>query len=312
MSHRWCRVGNSAFCYISCFPTGTRGAVRWWLRRPRGPLPRGPCASSTGYRGGVRWRFLLRPGWLALIAAVICFTIAAFTVLAPWQFRRAAERADRNAAIEQSISTSPRPLRDVLAPHTEPDQKAEWRPVRASGHYLPNAEMIVRLRSVQGEPAYEVVVPLRLDDGSNVLVDRGYLRPAEGVRLPSFPPVPGGEVSVTGRVRADEPDWQNGAVVEQDGHRQVYAVNSRTVTAATGVHLEPGYLQLLDGSPGVLSALPLPQLDPGPSFAYALQWIAFGTMAPLGLAYFAWREATEGQRQEQRPLNVAGQPHSVP
>jgi len=114
----------------------------------------------------MRWRFLLRPGWLALTAAVICFTIAAFTLLAPWQFRRAAERADRNTAIEHSFSTPPRPLRDVLAGHTEPDQATEWRPVQVSGHYLPSAEMVVRLRTVQGEPAYEVVVPMQLADGS--------------------------------------------------------------------------------------------------------------------------------------------------
>jgi cytochrome oxidase assembly protein ShyY1 len=245
---------------------------------------------------GVRWRFLLRPGWLALTAAVICFSIAAFTLLAPWQFRRAAERADRNTAIEHSFSTPPRPLREVLARHTEPNQATEWRPVQVSGHYLPSAEMVVRLRTVQGEPAYEVVVPLQLADGSNILVDRGYLRPDEEVRVPSYPPAPGGEVSVTGRLRADEPDPQSGAVVQRDGHRQVYAVSSRTVSAATGVQLEPGYLELMDGSPGVLSALPLPQLDPGPSFAYALQWLAFGTMAPLGLIYFAWREASERQR----------------
>jgi cytochrome oxidase assembly protein ShyY1 len=89
-------------------------------------------------------------------------------------------------------------------------------------------------------------------------------------------------------------------VVQQDGHRQVYAISTRTVGAATGVRLEPGYVQLMDGSPGTLSALPLPQLDPGPSFAYALQWIAFGTMAPIGLIYLAWREASLGERAASR------------
>ena len=54
--------------------------------------------------------------------------------------------------------------------------------------------------------------------------------------------------------------------------------------AATGVQLEPGYVQLVDGAPGVLSALPLPQLYSGPSFAYALQWLAFG--AALSLRIF--------------------------
>jgi cytochrome oxidase assembly protein ShyY1 len=243
----------------------------------------------------VRWRFLLRPGWVALTAAVICFAVAAFTVLAPWQFRRAAQRAERNTDIESSFTTPQQPLRSALA---APTRATEWRQVQVTGHYLPDAELVVRLRTVQGEPAYEVLVPLRLADGSTILVDRGYLRPAEGVRIPQYPPVPGGEVTVTGRLRADEQDPQDGEVVRQDGHRQVYAVSTRTVSAATGVRLDPGYLQLVDGAPGVLSALPLPQLDSGPSFAYALQWIAFGTMAPLGLAYFAWREATDWRRED--------------
>jgi cytochrome oxidase assembly protein ShyY1 len=259
----------------------------------------------------MRWRFLLRPGWLALIVAVISFAILAFTVLAPWQFRRAAQRADRNIAIEHSFSTPTRPLRDVLPSRTAPTPATEWRQVQISGHYLPGAELVVRLRTVQGEPAYEVLVPLQLADGSSVLVDRGYLRPAEGVRIPVYPPVPGGEVTVTGLLRADEQDPQGRALVERDGHRQVYAVSTRTVSAATGVPLEPGYVQLADGAPGALSALPLPQLDSGPFFSYALQWIAFGAMAPLGLVYFAWREATEGRREDERSPD-GDDPHDPP
>jgi len=260
----------------------------------------------------MRWRFLLRPGWMALTAMVICFAVAAFTLLAPWQFRRAAQRANTNSAIERSFSIPPHPLRGVLTIHAAPTQDTEWRQVQASGHYLPDTEMVARLRTVQGEPAYEVLVPLRLADGSSILVDRGYLRPAEGVRIPQYPPVPGGEVTVIGRIRADELDPQDGEVVQQDGHRQVYAASSRTVSAATGVRLEPGYLQLVDGAPGVLSALPLPQLDAGPSFPYALEWLAFGTMAPLGLAYFAWREATEGRRDDDRWSRDETDPHDPP
>lgn len=255
---------------------------------------------NTGYRGGVRWRFLLRPGWVALTAVVASFSVAAFTLLAPWQFERAEQRAERNAAIERSVSIPPQPLREILAAGVAPAQGTEWRQVVITGRYLPNAETVVRLRTVQGEPAYEVLVPLELADGSIVLVDRGYLRPVEG-QVPAYPPVPGGEVTVTGRLRADEPDPQGGAVVAQDGHRHVYAVNTRTVSAATGVRLEPGYVQLAEAAPGVLSALPLPQLYAGPSFAYALQWLAFGAMAPLGLAYFAWREATGWRREEWSP-----------
>lgn len=250
---------------------------------------------------GVRWRFLLRPGWVALTVAVVCFAVLAFTLLAPWQFHRGEQRGARNAAIERSFTTAPQPLRDVLAPGEAPAAGTEWRQVQLTGRYLPHAETIARLRTVQGEPAFEVLVPLRLVDGSTVLVDRGYLRPAEGVRVPGYPLVPDSEVTVTGRLRLDEPDHRGGEVVTQDGHRQVYAANSRTVSAATGVQLEPGYVQLIGASPGVLSPLPLPQLDSGPHYAYALQWLAFGAMAPLGMMYFAWQEATGWRREDRTP-----------
>ncbi|MGH3916220.1 MAG: SURF1 family cytochrome oxidase biogenesis protein [Pseudonocardiaceae bacterium] len=255
---------------------------------------------NTGYRGGVRWRFLLRPGWVALTVAVAGFAVLAFTLLAPWQFHRGEQREARNAAIEESFTAAPQPLRAMLTPGQAPAAGTEWRQVQVTGRYLPEAEVIARLRTVQGEPAFEVLVPLRLLDGSVVLVNRGYLRPADGVRVPVYPAVPEGEVTVTGRLRSDEADRQGGEVVVQDGHRQVYAANSGTVGAAGGLTLEPGYVELVDSSPGVLSPLPLPQLSSGPHFAYALQWLAFGAMAPLGLMYFAWQEATRERRTAHR------------
>ncbi|MGZ4575890.1 MAG: SURF1 family protein, partial [Mycobacteriaceae bacterium] len=65
------------------------------------------------------------------------------------------------------------------------------------------------------------------------------------------------------------------------------------VSSATGLTITPGYLQLAENQPGVLEALPLPQLDAGPYLSYGLQWIAFGVMAPLGLGYFVWAELRE-------------------
>ncbi len=229
---------------------------------------------------------------------VVCFAVLAFDVLSPWQFSRNKEQVEQNAAIERSFTIAPQPLRKLVAPGAAPTADLEWRQVQLTGHYLPGAEMVARMRTVQGEPAYEVLVPLRLTDGSAVLVDRGYLRPAEGAQVPGYPPPPSGEVTVAGRLRLDEPDPRHREVVVQDGQRQVYEVNSHTVDAATGVRLESGYVQLSDNTPGVLSALPLPQLDSGPFFSYALQWIVFGTMAPLGLGYFIWQELTEGRRKE--------------
>jgi cytochrome oxidase assembly protein ShyY1 len=239
-------------------------------------------------------RFLLRPEWLALTLAVLTFAGACYALLAPWQFSRHEQRSATNAAIRASFTAPPAPLADLLPPGTAPDQRTEWRLARVTGTYLPAAEAVARLRSVQSEPAFEVLTPLRLTDGSVVLVDRGFVRPTDTADVPSYPAPPTGQVDLLARIRSDEQDPQRREPIADSGRRQVYAVDSQTVGHAAGLTMRPGYLQLESGSPGVLGPLPLPQLDGGPFLSYALQWIAFGTMALLAWAYFSWREIKPG------------------
>lgn len=246
---------------------------------------------SLAYRGGVRLRLLLRPGWLALTALVLVFAVCCFTLLAPWQFDRHTDRKATNEAITRSSSAPPVPVTDLTGPR-------EWRTVTATGTYLVEDEVVARLRTVQGEPAFEVLTPFRLTGGEVVLVDRGYVRPAQGVdevTVPDYPPAPSGEVTVTARYRSDERDpRERTALTGPDGRPQVYAVDSRAVGSVTGLELRPGYLALTHGSPGVVAALPLPELEAGPFLSYALQWITFGVMTLLAWLYFTWREIRPG------------------
>ena len=233
-------------------------------------------------------RFLLRPGWLALTAVVLLFAVACFAMLAPWQFSRHSERKATNDAITRSASAPPVPISQLR------DQPAEWRMVTATGTYLADDEVVARLRTVRSEPAFEVLTPFRLTDGSVILVDRGFVRPEQG-RVPDYEAPPPGEVTVTARFRTDERDPRaRETLPEQDGREQVYAVDSRAVASATGLTIRPGYLALTDGSPGVLGALPLPEMEAGPFLSYALQWITFGVMTLLAWLYFTWREIRPG------------------
>ncbi|WP_460398136.1 SURF1 family cytochrome oxidase biogenesis protein [Actinophytocola sediminis] len=236
----------------------------------------------------MRLRFLLQPGWLALTAVVMLFAVACFAVLAPWQFDRHTERQATNEAITRSTSADPVSIADLREPPTQ------WRTVTATGTYLVDDEVVARLRTVLGEPAFEVLTPFRLTDGAVVLVDRGYVRPAQGV-VPDYAPAPSGEVTVTARFRSDERDPRARETLPgRDGHEQVYAVDSRAVAAATGLTIRPGYLAATADSPGVLAALPLPELEAGPFLSYALQWITFGVMTLLAWLYFTWREVRPG------------------
>ena len=237
-----------------------------------------------------RLSFLLRPGWVALAVVVIAFTYLCFSVLAPWQLGKNAKTSQENNQIQQSLPTAPVPLKTLLPRQDSSAPDAQWRRVTATGHYLPDKQLVVRLRVADGDPALEVLVPFVVDGGPNVLVDRGYVRPATGSRLPPIPPPPHEAVTVTARLRDPEPPVLDKESFTSDGVRQVYSIDISQIAKLTGVPLAGSYLQLVDNQPGGLGVIGLPHLDAGPFLSYGIQWITFGAIAPILLGYFVYTE----------------------
>lgn len=243
-----------------------------------------------------RLAFLLKPQWLALYVVAIAFAYLCFTVLAPWQLGKNTRTERENAQISDSLSAEPVPVTTYLPRQDSVAPDAQWHRVTATGHYLPEAQILVRLRSIEGEPAYEVLVPFAVDRGPVILVNRGYVKPTEGTSVPAFDAAPTGTVSITGRLRDGEGVPQGKAPLREDGALQVYSINPAQVTSLTGVPLAGSYVQLVDGQPGGLTEIPLPQLDAGPFLSYGIQWIAFGVIAPIGVGYFVFAEARARRR----------------
>ncbi|GAA4479193.1 hypothetical protein GCM10023094_23960 [Rhodococcus olei] len=256
-----------------------------------------------------RLKFLLRPGWLVLAAVVAAFAFMCFTVLAPWQLGKNTNTEHRNTLIEQSVNADPVPIGTILPASGPLAADDEWRQVTATGTYLPDQQVLVRLRSIEGDPAYEVLTPMRLSSGPVVLVNRGYVRPVQGTLPPTIEPSPAGEVTVTARARASEGTVAGKDPIVENGVTQVYFVDAGQVGATVGLPLVDGWFQLAEGQPGALTPIPLPQLDAGPYLSYGLQWLAFGIMAPLGLAYFVRAELRERRRdREVREATAAAAP----
>ncbi|AMY55171.1 SURF1 family protein [Rhodococcoides fascians] len=235
-------------------------------------------------------RFLLRPKWLVLAAVALAFAFLCFSVLAPWQLGKNTSTSARNDLITRSVGADPVPITDVLTGNGFAADD-EWRRVIAQGSYVENSDALVRLRSIREQPAYEVITPFVIDDGPTVLVNRGYVLPVEGTRPPEFAAAPTGPVTLDARVRQAEGTSRE--PIQEDGRLQVYNINPEQIGAAVGVDAIDGYLQLDDGQPGGLGLIELPQTDAGPYLSYGLQWLAFGIMAPLGLAYFVRAELRE-------------------
>jgi cytochrome oxidase assembly protein ShyY1 len=252
-----------------------------------------------------RLTFLLKPGWVILALIVAAFAYLCFNVLAPWQLGKNVRTSHRNDLIAASVRADPVAVQALLGPgRAGAADGDEWRRVDITGSYLPDSTVLVRLRSVDDAPAFEVLTALRLRDGRAVLLDRGYVGPAgaDAIHPPSPATLapPTGTVTVAARLRRSEGVIPGKDPITQDGYRQVYSIDSGQVGTLIGTPLVAGYLQTEADQPGAFRPVPLPQLDAGPYLSYGLQWLAFGLMAPLGLAYFIRAEIRE-RRKERRP-----------
>lgn len=241
-----------------------------------------------------RLRYFLKPRWLILAGLVVAFTYMCFVILAPWQLGKNTATERRNDLIGAALETPSAPLADVLVNGSVPEDR-EWRAIEVTGSYLPDTEVVVRLRSSSGSPSFEILEVFRTTDGADVVVNRGYVVPDNGNRVPAIEPAPTGTVTLDGRVRRPEPTSPERPPLTDTVPPQVYSIAPDEVAAVTGIGTDPvdGWIALADGQPGGLGVIGLPQLDSGPYLSYGLQWLAFGIMAPLGLGYVVFSEIRE-------------------
>lgn len=229
-------------------------------------------------------REFLRPRWIVLGILVIAFAAACFTVLAPWQLGKNATVEQRIDRVRHAAGLPAVPLDELQPPGAAFDPENEWRQVTVPGRYLTDDEILLRRSSAGGRE--EIVTSFQVaGTGRVILVDRGVAGRDNG----SPAAAPTGELTIHGRLRGPEPGRHDAPRVK-DGRLIGYALDTGELGRATGLAVEPFYVELVGDQPGALGEIPLPPPDPGPYFSYGLQWIAFGVLVPVAVVYFAYKE----------------------
>lgn len=233
---------------------------------------------------------------LAVALATACL------LLGRWQWHRHVARDAAIRLVAANYGADPVPLADLLPTVDAPLDPADaWHPVTVTGTYDPASTVLLRNRPVDGRPGFHVLVPLVVDDAAPtvLVVDRGWVAWDEDASAEvTVPDPPAGAVTVTARLRPDEPATDRSAPA-----RQVQVINVGQVLAAGGLTAQSygGYGALVteDPAPGTaLGPLPAPSTDPGSHLSYAFQWWTFGIGALVGFGWMARREVLEERAAE--------------
>ncbi len=228
------------------------------------------------------YRFALRPKWIAghllALTAVVVFILAGF-----WQLRRLDERQARNAEIESVAELAP-----VDLPAAEDDgTDVAWRIVELRGTWVEDEQVVVRNRTLDGQPGYHVVTPLELADGRAIAVNRGWI-PVASVdenRAPSID-TPSGEVVFLGRLRDSEQARGLASADPADGVLEVISrVDVARLDQQTSAPLVERYAELVDDDiafDALPQPVPEPELSEGPHLSYAGQWFLFTAVVLIG------------------------------
>lgn len=231
--------------------------------------------------------------WLPWVAFVTVFVLGT-SLLSWWQFAR---REERVQLIEQVLENYEQPAvsLDELFSGEDWNESFEWRMVKLTGKYLTDDTHLVRNRPLAGTPGFLVLVPFRLEDGTVIAIERGWLPTGAEQDAPDLiPTITQPEKTIEVRLRAGEPDLNRDPVPGQLASIDLVELADRISNDSLELEF---YGRVAAESPAEElnpAAMPAPSLSEGNHLSYAMQWILFGVMA-LGALIWAIRSEQRSQ-----------------
>lgn len=216
-----------------------------------------------------RLRFAPRvPATLAAVVAAILFS-----VLGNWQLGRAAEK--RALAADFARQDAAQDIRSV------PAEGPRYPRVFARGQYDSEHQFLLDNRVHAGQAGVHVLTPIRLADGSTVLVNRGW-QPFGATRA-DLPEVAVSDEARTihGRLdRLPRPPIELEGVAATGWPRLMQYPNADKLGAALGRELYDGMILLDPDEPeGFVREWSVPGSGSDRNLGYAVQWFAFAALA---------------------------------
>lgn len=205
---------------------------------------------------------------------ILLFTLVAFSLLCGlgiWQLNRAAEKRELEELYAQRQASTPIELTSELV-----RELADFQRVFLRGFFDNEHTWLLDNKQRQGQVGYEVISPFVLEDGSRILVNRGWTAGKENrTDLPDIQPI-NGRVTLFAELASVSKhpllDAENDSKVWP---KVILALDFETMAQHLGSELLPRYLRLDESSPGALVTNWQPlNTTSSKHLGYAVQWFA--------------------------------------
>jgi cytochrome oxidase assembly protein ShyY1 len=222
---------------------------------------------------------VLRGRWLVGHLLVLLFA-GGFIALGVWQLHRNQEKHDKVEAARAAYGS---PAPDVTRRADTPGSER----AQAVGTYEPAHEVLLRDQVRSDETGFDVLTPLRLSDGTAVLVDRGWVASGFSGRAPNYAAPPAGPVTVRGLARESRPPAAEDDLRVIDAHPTFARVDTaRIAQRAQVARLRPVWIEAQYQSPAPAANAPKlpepPAPDPVNHMQYAIEWFALALIPIVG------------------------------
>jgi surfeit locus 1 family protein len=217
------------------------------------------------------------------IVGLTAFFFAIFVALGVWQVERLFWKLDLISKVDRRVHAEPMaspPEADWPRVNAADD---EYKHVVASGHFLNDKEALVYASTERG-PGYWVLTPLQRADGSIIFINRGFVPIARKDAATRAEGQLGGQVTVTGLLRLNEP---NGTLLRSNvqSEDRWYSRDVEAMGKARGLdHVAPFFIDAdSQANPGGLPVGGLTIIHFRNShLSYALTWFALALMSVGG------------------------------
>ena len=236
--------------------------------------------------------------WVIALAALAAVLVTAR--LGWWQLDRAAQKLSLQAALDERSRLPPIDGPALLARSSDDAAAQHHRAARLVGRWSARHTVYLDNRQMDGRPGFFVMTPLLLDDGSAVLVQRGWMpRDFQDRSRVATLPTPEGTLELVGRIapppaRLYEFDGNETGAIRQNLDLDAFALE-------TGLALRPLTVLLADSpavaGDGLKRDWPAPAFGAAKNRGYAAQW--FGLSALIVVLY-VWFQLVQPRRRPRR------------